>query len=122
MICSDELEEQSDLDTSCRQDLAWDYDARYYTKEYIERMGNIQTFESIILDFDLDYFCTINCFNDKFEKLISNLLTKTKLITIAIEQNYFESCKKDKFLDLEVVKKRLVKMLKENILNLKQRS
>lgn len=122
VICSDELEEQSDLDTSCRQDLAWDYDARYYTKEYIERMGNIQTFESIILDFDLDYFCTINCFNDKFEKLISNLLTKTKLITIAIEQNYFESCKKDKFLDLEVVKKRLVKMLKENILNLKQRS
>ena len=81
-----------------------------------------QSVQDYSLDFDLDYFCTINCFNDKFEKVISNLLTKTKLITIAIEQNYFESCKKDKFLDLEVVKKRLVKMLKENILNLKQRS
>ena len=54
---------------------------------------NIQ--DPLVLDFDLDYFHNLSEINRNFEKQIAPLIRRAKVITIALEPDYFEFHKQD---------------------------
>ena len=54
---------------------------------------NIQ--DPLVLDFDLDYFHNLSEMNRNFEKQIAPLIRRAKVITIALEPDYFEFHKQD---------------------------
>lgn len=51
----------------------------------------------IILDFDLDYFPCRSSFLPRNSSIISSIIKAADIITIAREENYFNSCKKQEF-------------------------
>jgi len=78
----------------------FDFAKRAIADEFIELTRNYlinyiaDFFENYILDIDLDYFRTVHAF-DRTIKLdvFKNLIKNAKVVTIAKETNYLESCK-----------------------------
>lgn len=69
------------------------YDARYYIRKNLREVDLGHVDEPVILDFDLDYFIGEGCFSDSFEKIITPLVNKASVITIAREPEFFDECK-----------------------------
>lgn len=76
-------------------DICMGYDAKYYIREQVKE--HILSFidEPLILDFDLDYFISKECFNADFKQMIESIVKKATVITIAREPKYFDECKLD---------------------------
>ena len=55
----------------------------------------------IVLDFDLDYFNSRRDFSEAFIEMVSPLIKRAEVITVAREPKFFEMCKTDCAFELD---------------------
>lgn len=92
------------------------YDAKYHIRKNISKLDFNNIESPIILDFDLDYFIWDGCFNDSFKRVITPLVKKATVITIAREQEFFDKCKIENDYSYENALEKLLSII-EAILN-----
>jgi len=69
-----------------------------------------------ILDFDLDYFPTRESLNPKNRKIITELISKAQIITVAREEFYFEKNRKQQGFDVREAESLLLKLIEDVLL------
>lgn len=91
------ISSESQYITFQAQDRADKYNCNYYHKNnWYENIVFPNNSDSILLDFDLDFFTSIKDFDTLKCTPMSILINKCDAITIAKEPSYFEKCKQDK--------------------------
>ncbi len=83
--------------------------ARYIEADNFSKLVSFDSTLPIALDFDLDYFRSIEDLNEEFFNRISSLIKNASVITIAREPKYFESCKTDSDFSVQQAEEMLIK-------------
>ena len=96
-----------------RDDQVSGYSAQYFTREQQSQIKYEDIDMPLILDFDLDYFISDNCIDDKFVQAITPLVKNATVITIAREPEYFEKCKKQQSYTCEKAQKDVLMMIEQ---------
>ncbi len=89
------------------------YRATYISKESLDRLMPEKISDPIAVDFDLDFFGSLDDYDDRLKSKIAPLIKRATVITIAREESYFESCKVDKSFRNEDALQRLLDFIRD---------
>lgn len=98
-----------------REDLNSGYNASYYVRRQQSEIEYNDIETPLILDFDLDYFINNECIDNNFKESIVPLIEKATVITIAKEEEYFNSCKEQDGYTCEDVLQDVLKMIRDSL-------
>ena len=110
IICN---EDPLNLEQYTRQDVFDGHKATYVSKWKLPMKLLISS--PIVLDFDLDFLNSERDFTDEFIGLISPIINRAELITIAREPYFFEFCRVDKEYSIDRAYNQLIKLITDCI-------
>lgn len=90
------------------------YNASYFSKNDISEIKLVVQ-SPVILDFDLDYFNSMDDFCSGFVELIIPLIKRAEVITIAREPHFFELCKVDNEYRVDEAMNTLLELLEKTL-------